>query len=256
MSSLTLTGRVRGLGGDLLLGSCDELVVHGVVLVLGPLYEVLAGVVAEDEAHPVIVPTVELGRERVVGVAAQTDLFEPGLSAQFDGPVEVLDHAFVTGPVGAVLGQIKGFFGVGERDHQGGVAPDAAVGDVHTFFRLAIGGYEAGVGVDDRRTLEERIGLALPHLEAGRVYRILEGEDRALVEAPAEVPGGGRVREALGPESVEEHRVASAQFDVLEPLSPAQGVVRDVEHMVGLEIGLVQLEEAERGVDLFGQADG
>jgi hypothetical protein len=53
-----------------------------------------------------------------------------------------------------------------------------------------------------------------PHLEAGRVDGLLEGEDRVLVETPAEVPGGGRVGEALGPKTVEEHGVAPAQFDV------------------------------------------
>jgi hypothetical protein len=46
-----------------------------------------------------------------------------------------------------------------------------------------------------------------------------------MTEAPAEVPGGGGVGEALGPQAVEEHRVAAAGLDVLKASPPAQGVV-------------------------------
>ena len=41
------------------------------------------------------------------------------------------------------------------------------------------------------------------------VDRLLEGEHRVGVKAPAEVPGGGGVGEALGPQAVEEHRGAA-----------------------------------------------
>jgi hypothetical protein len=85
MSSFTFDrSGARPLGGDRLLGPLDELVVHGLIGALGCLDEVGAGVEAEDEAHAVGVEAVELRRERVVGVPAQADLCEAGLSAQGD----------------------------------------------------------------------------------------------------------------------------------------------------------------------------
>jgi hypothetical protein len=61
---------VRALGGDRPLGPGDELVVHVLVGALGRLDEVPPGVEAEAEAHGVVFPVVELGGERVVGIAA------------------------------------------------------------------------------------------------------------------------------------------------------------------------------------------
>ena len=77
----------------------------------------------------------------------------------------------------------------------------------------------------------------------------------ALVEAAAEVAGGGRVRERWRPEAVEEHRVGAAGLDVLQASAAAQRVVGDVQHMVGLVVGPVDLEQLDRRVDLAGQAD-
>ena len=172
-------------GRDLSLGAGDELVVDLLVAALGFLDQVGLGVVAEDEPHPVVVPAVELGGEREVGVAPQADLVKPGLAAQGDRPVVVVDHALVAGPVGAQQPQVQGFFGVRERDHQRRVPPDAVVGDVHPLLGLSIGGHDRGVGVDHRRLLEERAGLAAPHLQPGAVDRLLQGDDRGCVEAPA-----------------------------------------------------------------------
>ena len=46
-----------------------------------------------------------------------------------------------------------------------------------------------------------------PHLEPGPVDSLLQGDHRGLVEAAAEVAGGGRVRQRRRPQAVEEHRV-------------------------------------------------
>ena len=43
---------------------------------------------------------------------------------------------------------------------------------------------------------------------------------------------------------------------VLEPLPPAKGVVGHVQHVVGLVMGLVQLQQVPRLVELGGEADG
>ena len=57
------------------------------------------------------------------------------------------------------------------------------------------------------------------------------------VKAPAEVAGRRRVGQARCPYAVEEHPVGPAGLDVVEGHTAAQGVVGDVEHVVGLEVG-------------------
>ena len=74
-------------------------------------------------------------------------------------------------------------------------------------------------------------------------------------EAAAEVAGGGGVGDAVGAEGVEEGLVVAAQFDVLEAGAVAQGVVGDVEDVVGLVVGQVELEQVESLVDGLGQAE-
>ena len=161
----------------------------------------------------------------------------------------------MAGPVGAQQPQIQGFLGVRERDDECRVPPDALVGDVHSLLGRRVGLNDRGVRVDDRRLREEGGRLAAPHLQPGAVDRLLQGDDRGWVKAPAEVPGGRRVRQALDPQAIEEHLVAAARLDVLQALPPAQGVVGDVQDVIGLVVGLVQLEQVERAVDLLGQVE-
>jgi hypothetical protein len=66
------------------------------------------------------------------------------------------------------------------------------------------------------------------------------------------VVGSGR---ALDPEAVEEHRVAPTQLDVVEGPPSHERVIGDLQHVVGLVVGPVHLEQVQRGVDLLGQAD-
>ena len=119
---------------------------------------------------------------------------------------------------------------------------------------LGPGGHDGGVGVDDGRLGEERGRLGRPRPEARPVDRLLQGHDRGRVEAPAEVPRRGRVGQARRPYAVQEHLVTPPRLDVVERPAAAQGVVGHVQHVVGLVVGLVQGEQVERGVDLFGQA--
>ena len=46
-----------------------------------------------------------------------------------------------------------------------------------------------------------------------------------LIEAPAEVPGGGRIGQRRRPQAVQEHRVASAGLDVLEAPPPHRALM-------------------------------
>ena len=74
-------------------------------------------------------------------------------------------------------------------------------------------------------------------------------------EAAAEVAGGGGVGDAAGAQGVEEDLVVAAQFDVLEAGAVAQGVVGDVEDVVGLVVGQVELEQVQALVDGVDEAE-
>jgi hypothetical protein len=69
----------------------------------------------------------------------------------------------------------------------------------------------------------------------------------------AHTPGRRRVGQALHAEGVQEHPVPPAQLDVLQAPPAAQGVVGDVQHVVGLVVGTVGLEQPKRRADLFCQ---
>ena len=80
---------------------------------------------------------------------------------------------------------------------------------------------------------------------------MIEASSKRRQKSPAVVGSGSDGR----PQAVEEHRVGAAGLDVLQARAAAQCVVGDVQHVVGLVVGAVDLEQLDRGVDLAGQAD-
>ncbi len=74
-------------------------------------------------------------------------------------------------------------------------------------------------------------------------------------EASAEVAGGGGVGDAIGLDGVEEDEVVASQFDVVEASAVAEGVVGEVEDVIGLVVGEVELGQVEPLVDDFGEAE-
>ena len=95
----------------------------------------------------------------------------------------------------------------------------------------------------------------MPDLEPGLIEDILEGLDVVGGEAAAEVAGGGGVGDAVGPEGVEEDEVVASQLDVVEAGAVAEGVVGEVQDVVGLVVGEVELEQVEPLVDGLGQSE-
>ena len=82
-------------------------------------------------------------------------------------------------------------------------------------------------------------GCCLPDLEPGLIEDVLEGLDVVGGEASAEVAGGGGVGDAVGPEGVEEDDVVASQLDVVEAGAVAEGVVGEVQDVIGLVVGEV-----------------
>ncbi len=95
------------------------------------------------------------------------------------------------------------------------------------MFAPAVTGGERAVGVDER-LVEEGVGLLLPGPEPGLVEDDHQPLDITFGEPAAEVPGGGRVGDALCPEGIEVDFVIAADFQVLQAAAPCQEVIGDV----------------------------
>ena len=98
-------------------------------------------------------------------------------------------------------------------------------------------------------------GCSLPDPQSGLVEDVHQLLDVGLGEAAAEVPGGGGVGDALGPEGVEVDLVVAPDFEVLEAAAAGQEVVGDVQDVVALVIRQVPLEQVEALVDVANQPE-
>ena len=67
--------------------------------------------------------------------------------------------------IATAIDQVERLGGIGQRDHQGMIAPNAVVGDVDTLLALGIGRDEGAIHIQDR-SVEERGGLLSPDAEA------------------------------------------------------------------------------------------
>ena len=64
-------------------------------------------------------------------------------------------------------------------------------------------------------------------------------------EAAAEVARGRRIGNAAGPDGIKEVDVVATHFDIFEVAAVAQRVVSDVENVIGLVIGEMDLEKLQ-----------
>jgi hypothetical protein len=134
------------------------------------------------------------------------------------------------------------------------VAVLAVIGEVHVALTLGIAGHDAAIGLEDR--LGEEFGWLLsPDPQPRLIDRVHQGQDIGLGEAPAEVAGGGRVRDAFGSQRVEVDLVVAPQFEVLDAQAPGEDIEGDVQDVVGFVIGQMPLEQVQLVVDLLDEPD-
>ena len=74
-------------------------------------------------------------------------------------------------------------------------------------------------------------------------------------EAAAEVAGGGRVGDALGPQRIEVDLVVAAQFEVFDAAAAGEEIEGDVQDMVGFVVGQMALEQVKVAVDILDEFD-
>ena len=81
----------------------------------------------------------------------------------------------------------------------------------------------------------------------------IKSDDILLLKTTGEVPAGGRVRNALGAQTIEESLIIAPQLNILQPHSLQQRVVSQIQHMVALMIRKVLLKQMQPRVDFLPQ---
>ncbi len=171
------------------------------------------------------------------------------------GPIHLAGGPLVRGPVARAVHQPQHFARLGQAEDERVVAPGAVVGDVHAGLARA-GGSRPACRPCRWWPGRRRTRVARPRpLRRATSMASWRASRWAWREAAAEVAGGGGVGDAARAEGIEEGVVVAAEFDVLEAGAVAQRVVGDVEDVVGLVIGEMDLEQVQALVDGLGQAD-
>ena len=104
--------------------------------------------------------------------------------------------------IAGTVDQIEHFVGVGQGDRQRGITPDSLIGKSHPAFAFPESRRNRAVGVD-KGLCQEAPGLLSPNPLPHRVGDLHEIEDVGLFKATGEVPAGGRIRNALGAQTIE-----------------------------------------------------
>jgi hypothetical protein len=131
-------------------------------------------------------------------------------------------------------------------------APDPVVAQVHPLLALPRGLHQRAVGLD-HRFLEEGIGLLPPDSKTGLVDGLHQPFHVVPPEPATEVPSGRGIRNPLCPEGIEIHLVVAKEFQVFQTAPAGQHVVGEVQDVVRLVIGQVDLEQVQATVDLLHQ---
>jgi hypothetical protein len=188
-------------------------------------------------------------------VSTQQDLAEAGPNAKRDSLVQVLAGPLLRRAIAAAIEQEQGFSRIGQRDQERMVAPLAVVADVHSLLALGVGLRDGAIGVQDR-LIEKLVRLLSPDPQPRFIDGVHQREDIGLgSEAAAEVPGGGRVWDSFGSQSIEVNRIVASQFEVFESFAAGEDIKCDVEHMVGFVVRQMPFEQMQSAVDFLGEVD-
>jgi hypothetical protein len=161
-------------------------------------------------------------------------------------------RVLVAGDVARPINQIKHLSSVGQRHDQRRVPPHALVGDVDALLALPAGRGIGAIDVDIGDRAEQVAAPPGPQPRPDRVDRLQQPGNVRFGEPAAEVPGRGRIRDQIRPQRVHVRRVVAQPFDVLQPGAATHHVVGQVQHVIGLVVGQVHLQQPQALVDLLG----
>src|SRR6476619_7908739 len=129
--------------------------------------------------------------------------------------------------------QIKDLTAVGERNNQGCITPDPFVGKRHPSFALSQRRGNRAVGVN-KGLRQKPTRLLFPDPLAGRIDGFHELQNRVLIKASCKISTGGRIRDPLCSQTIQERFLLATQLDILQPLTIEQGIVSQVQNVITL----------------------
>src|SRR5438876_669786 len=213
---------------------------------ISKLDQVRTRIVSEHEID-LLAPTVRVLRRGKIRVPPKPNLFE-NRSDQGDSPVDPLRSLIRRRSVARAIDQVEHLVCISQTHNQRRVAPHPVVGDPDAFLAFAHRLGDRAVDVDYGLFAKALI-LKRPDLFASFIERLLETQNRRLVETPEEVPRRRRIRNPRGAESIHVALIVPQLLDILQTQSARNHVVCDVQHVVRFVIRHMKLEQLHIAVD-------
>ena len=144
--------------------------------------------------------------------------------------------------VAGTVDQIEHFVGVRQGDGKRCITPNPFVRKGHATLALPESRRNCAVRID-KGLSQKAPRLLSPNPLSHRVGDLHQIENVDLLKATGEVPAGGRVRNALSAQTIEEGLIIAPQFNILQPHSLQQRIVSQIQDMVALMIGQMFLKQ-------------
>src|SRR6201981_3907143 len=131
------------------------------------------------------------------------------------------------------------------------ITPDPFGGERDPYFALSQRPGARTVGID-KGLREEILRLVFPPLLSRSVDGFHQRQQRVLIKAARKISTGGRIRDPLRSQTIQESFIIAAQLDIFQTLAIQEGIVSQVQHVITLVIGWMPLEQLQPSIDLLG----
>ncbi len=128
------------------------------------------------------------------------------------------------------------------------ISPDTFIRQVHPLLAFA-GGLGNGAVSVNNRLIEKRRFLLLPDLQANGINNILQYLNLLSGKTTAEIARCRGVGYSVCANSIKIDLIIPQSLYIFKALAVTEDIVSHIEDMVGLKIGVVQLEKMETAVD-------
>src|SRR5580692_10808251 len=75
-----------------------------------------------------------------------------------------------------------------------------------------------------------------------------------LIKAAGKISTGGRIRNPMRSQTIQESFIIAAQLDIFQTLAIQEGIVSQIQHVITLVIREMPLEQLQPTIDLLGQS--
>ncbi len=230
------------LAADTLLLATSEYTPAFAVKAFGDFDQVRHRVDPKGKSNPLLRPAIKMHRQGKIRIPPQTHPIKT-LSHQFNGPIHPPNRTIMGDLVARTVHQVQRFHRVGQGDQKRVVTPLSLMRKAHALLTLTPGRCVGSVHIDDRFFALTPGKTFLPQLGPNAVDGLHQLNDIFFAKPPGEVPGRGRVRNALNSQAIHEYFIVAPQFNIIKAGAPAKRIVGYVQNMVRFMIRKVPLQK-------------